>query len=68
MTAKDGEKLLYRDKQIYDGAIPSGNSVAAMNLLRLGHITGATDYMKKAESIVKAFSGSVEMYLSLINA
>ena len=62
MTAKDSEELLYRDKQIYDGAIPSGNSVAAMNLLRLGHITGETDYMKKAESIVKSFSGSVDKY------
>ena len=62
MTAKDSEKLLYRDKQIYDGAIPSGNSVAAMNLLRLGHITGETDYINKAEAIVEAFSGTVDKY------
>ena len=56
------EKLLIRDKQVYDGAIPSGNSVAALNLLRLGHITGETDYMKKAESITKAFSESIDKY------
>jgi uncharacterized protein YyaL (SSP411 family) len=62
MTADDSEKLLIRNKQIYDGAIPSGNSVAAMNLLRLGHITGQTDYMNKAENILKAFSGSVDKY------
>ena len=62
MTADDSEKLLIRDKQIYDGAIPSGNSVSALNLLRLGHITGKTDYLKKAESITKVFSGLVEKY------
>jgi uncharacterized protein YyaL (SSP411 family) len=62
MTADDGEKLLIRNKEIYDGAIPSGNSVAALNLLRLGHMTGRQDYLQKAESIGKAFSGSVNRY------
>jgi hypothetical protein len=40
MTADNSEKLLVRSKVIYDGAIPSGNSVAMFNLLRLGHLTG----------------------------
>jgi uncharacterized protein YyaL (SSP411 family) len=62
MTADDGEKLLIRNKEIYDGALPSGNSVAALNLLRLGHITGNQDYLQKAESIGKAFSGSINRY------
>jgi uncharacterized protein YyaL (SSP411 family) len=62
MTADDSEKLLIRNKEIYDGAIPSGNSVAALNLLRLGHITGNQDYLQKAESIGNAFSGSVNRY------
>lgn len=62
MTADDGEKLLIRNKKIYDGALPSGNSVAALNLLRLGHITGNQAYLRKAESIGKAFSGSVNRY------
>ncbi len=62
MTADDAEKLLTRNKEIYDGAIPSGNSVAALNLLRLGHITGRQDYLQNAESIGKAFSGSVNRY------
>ena len=62
MTADDGEKLLIRNKEIYDGAIPSGNSVAALNLMRLGHITGNKDYLQKAENIGTAFSGSVNRY------
>jgi uncharacterized protein YyaL (SSP411 family) len=62
MTADDGEKLLIRSKNIYDGAIPSGNSVAALNLLRLGHMTGKQDYLKKAEKIARAFAETVNRY------
>jgi uncharacterized protein YyaL (SSP411 family) len=62
MTADDGEKLLVRSKEIYDGAIPSGNSVAVYNLLRLSHMTGQTGYSEKAERIIKAFSASVKQY------
>jgi uncharacterized protein YyaL (SSP411 family) len=62
MAAHDSEKLLIRKKEIYDGAIPSGNSVAALNLLRLGHMTGKQDYLARAESIVKTFSTSVKNY------
>ncbi len=59
MTADDGEKLFVRSKTIYDGAIPSGNSVAVFNLLRLGHMTGSTDHLTKAERIIKSFSAEV---------
>ena len=62
MTADDGEKLLMRSKDIFDGAIPAGNSVAALNLLRLGHMTGRQEYIKKAEDLVRAFAGSVRRY------
>jgi len=62
ITADDGEKLLVRSKEIYDGAIPSGNSVAVYNLLRLAHMTGKTDYVEKAEGIIKAFSDPVKQY------
>ena len=62
ITADDGEKLLVRSKEIYDGAIPSGNSVAVYNLLRLAHMTGKTDYTEKAEAIIKALSDPVKKY------
>ena len=62
LTADDGEKLLVRSKEIYDGAIPSGNSVAVYNLTRLAHMTGTTDYITKAEAIIKAFSDQVKKY------
>ena len=58
-TADDAEKLLVRQKDIYDGAIPSGNSVAALNLLRLGRISGSTDLEEKAVKIGRAFSKAV---------
>ena len=62
MTADDGEKLIVRSKSIYDGAIPSGNSVAVFNLLRLGHMTGSTDNLTKAERIIKSFAAEVELH------
>ncbi len=62
LTADDSEKLLLRSKQIYDGAIPSANSVALLNLLRLGRLTGKTMYMDRAERMIKAFSGVVSQF------
>jgi len=60
LTADDGEKLLVRQKEVYDGAVPSGNSVALWNLLRLGRITGDADLEEKAARIGRAFAGSVQ--------
>jgi len=57
---EDGESLLVRKKEIYDGAIPSGNSVAMLNLLRLGRMTANSDLEGKAAKIGRAFSGSVK--------
>ncbi|MFT5189696.1 MAG: hypothetical protein ACI9DF_002359 [Verrucomicrobiales bacterium] len=55
MTADDGEKLIVRNKEVYDGAQPSGNSVAALNLLRLSRLTGEVMYEEKAKETIKAF-------------
>ena len=43
-TADFAEKLIARTKEIYDGAIPSGNSVMIYNLIRLNRITADSKY------------------------
>ena len=53
------KELLVRNKEIYDGAIPSANSVAALNLLRLGRITANEDWEDKARQIGSAFSAQI---------
>ena len=54
--SKDAEKLMIRAKDSYDGAIPSGNSVAALNLFRLGKITGNTKWTDLGYTTLKAFT------------
>jgi hypothetical protein len=63
-SADDGEDLIVRQKEIYDGAIPSGNSVSMLNLLRLGRITAISVFDKKAAQIGRSFSKIVKQYPS----
>lgn len=58
-TADYGEELMIRKKEIYDGAVPSGNSVAMLNLLRLSRITGDWSLEEKAEVLAHAFSRTI---------
>ncbi len=60
LSAADGEKLIARDKPDYDGAEPSGNSVAALNLCRLAELTDGHDYRKRAEAVVSVFAYNIE--------
>jgi len=53
------EDLIIRQKEIYDGAVPSGNSIAMLNLLRLGRITGDSNFEQKASGLSRAFSKNV---------
>jgi hypothetical protein len=53
-TADDGEELLVRKKEYYDGALPSGNSIALLNLLRLLHLTGDTSLEDKAALLARS--------------
>jgi hypothetical protein len=54
-TADDGEELIARTKETYDGAIPSGNSIAMNNLLRLARLTGDESLTRQADGIARAF-------------
>jgi uncharacterized protein len=59
LASSQAEDLIVRQKESYDGAIPSANSVAAWNLARLFRMTGRPDYQKKAERIGRVFAPSV---------
>lgn len=57
LTGKSHEKLIVRSKDVYDGAVPSGNSVALDFLLRLHALTGSQKFreigMKGLENIAE---------------
>jgi uncharacterized protein YyaL (SSP411 family) len=59
-TSNDAEELISRQKEIYDGAVPSGNSAAVLNLIKLSRITGTVEYEQKAARLGKAFSETIE--------
>ena len=59
-TAKDGEMLLAREKPIADGAMPSGNAVAASNLSRLAGLSGDSVYSERLALLYSAFSQKIE--------
>lgn len=55
-TADDADTILTRKKEVYDGAVPSGNSVAMLNLLRLARLTANPALEERAAQISRAFS------------
>ena len=55
-TSDDHESLIARRKEIGDHPIPSGNSAAAMGLLRLAALTGNRAYEQQAESVFRLFA------------
>jgi uncharacterized protein YyaL (SSP411 family) len=69
-TEKNSETALPRMKQVYDGAVPSGNSVALLNLLRLSLLVNDSTYGEMATKLTKAFSqetqGAPEAYTFLL--
>jgi len=58
-TSSTSEELIARQKDVYDGAVPSGNSVALLNLIRLSRFTSNIYFEKKASVLVNSFSGYV---------
>ncbi len=59
MSSTAATDLLVRPKEYYDGAIPSGNSMAVYNLVRLARLTGKSHYSTSAAKAAGAFSNSV---------
>ncbi|HXV14479.1 MAG TPA: thioredoxin domain-containing protein, partial [Candidatus Krumholzibacteria bacterium] len=56
MTEKGSDDLIVRTREIYDGATPSGNSVAMLNLARIARFTGEMQWDRKARAVGSAFA------------
>jgi len=56
LTSNDAEELLVRPMEAWDGALPSGNAVAAMNMLRLARMTSDSDLENAAYAVFGVFA------------
>ena len=64
LTADDGEQLIVRQKELQDNAIPSANSVAFYNMLRLARLTGHPRLEKQADALSRYAAEQVKQYPS----
>jgi len=58
-ASREHEQLIARSKPGFDGATPSGNSAAALALLRLGRLLGREDMLKRGEGAFAAFARDI---------
>ena len=65
-TTDQAADLILRSKEDYDGAEPSGNSVATLCFLRLGRTTGRTDLIAAAEKTVQLYSSRLAQFPSAV--
>jgi hypothetical protein len=63
-TGDDAQALVFRPRDLYDNAVPSGNSTGAMVLLRLALLTGERTYERGAESALRMVSDRMMRYPS----
>jgi len=61
-TGKSHESLIARLKNPHDGALPSGNGVQTLNLLRLAEITGQGPLAQRAEKAMLSLGAMVNLY------
>ena len=59
-TADYAESLILRTRDVFDGALPSGNSAMLMNLTFLGHLTGRSEYLDDASRLGRALAHEVD--------
>ncbi len=60
LAGRDAECLVVRDRPTYDGAVPSGNSVAALGLLKLGRLTASRRFTAAGQNVLEACSSAVD--------
>ncbi len=58
-TAEENDELFLRQKKTEDSAIPSANSIACYNLLRLSHLLDDYELRKKVEEMLSTFAAAV---------
>ncbi len=63
-TSGKDETVLLRMKEDYDGAEPTGNSIAALNLLRLAQMTDNDDWHQKGAQTIATFAERLQQYPS----
>ena len=63
-TGKSHESLIVRSKDYFDNATPSGNSVAALVLLRLATLTGRENYRNLGTAVLREISDQTRRYPS----
>jgi uncharacterized protein len=61
-SAADSKDLILRVKDDYDGAEPSGNSVATLSLLKLGAIAGGKNFIRAAEKTLQLFAHRLQNF------
>jgi len=61
-THRSQQDVILRKKEIYDSAVPSGNSVMAGNLLYLSHVFDNSEWKKKADAMVGTLLGLIVRY------
>ena len=68
LTPEGKQGLLAREKPAYDGVMPAGNSIAALNLLRLSELTGDAQLRKRAEEVMAAFASRLPAMPAMLAA
>jgi hypothetical protein len=63
-SGKENESLIARSKNPYDHVIPSANSIAVFNLIRLGYLTGEESLKQKAEQTLHLFYNFLDQHSS----
>lgn len=64
-TSDDAEQLPVRRKELHDSALPSGNSIAMLNLFRLSRMTGNTKFERMAVTMAHMFTDNAIQYPSV---
>ncbi len=67
-AAAESSDLLFRTQEIFDGATPAPNAVAALNLLALADRTGEAPYRERAEALLRSFAPLVSTQLEAARA